>query len=128
MVLIGGIIIAAGFVFCLKLFGVIERSRKVIEVSKSSLAVVRDTNLTDLQKEKTLQTNAKELLLSFILITAGSAAALIVSFGIIWLMELAGLLTVNEVIELTLSLEFIAASIILSVAIFWIIRIIRGKK
>jgi sterol desaturase/sphingolipid hydroxylase (fatty acid hydroxylase superfamily) len=128
MVLFGGIIVVAGFFICLKLFGVIERSRKVIEVSKSSLAVVRDSNLDDLQKEKALQKHAIELFTLFFLITAGSLAALALPFGLIWLMELAKLLDVSEVIELTLTLEFIAATIIISLGYYLVIRRIRGKS
>ncbi len=113
MVVIGGIVIVVGFVIFLKLFGVIRISKKTIETSKSSLGVISDKNLDDYQKEVALQKHAKELLLQFLLILAGSLAAFFVSYGIIWLMELAELVKVDEVIEFTLSLEFIVSVVII---------------
>ncbi len=127
MVIIGGIVLVVGFVVFLKLFGVVERSRKVIETSKSSMGIINDRNLDDYQKESALQQHAKELLLQFLLILAGSAAAFFISYGIIWLMELSDLVKVDEVIELTLSLKFIASIVIIFLVYHVLKRVIRKK-
>lgn len=122
MVLFGGIVVVLGFVLFVKIFGLVEKSSKVISIAKSSLAVVQDANLDDLQKEVAMQKHAKELFYLFFLITLGSLLALAIPFGVIWLMEYAELLTVQEVIETTLSWEFIAITVILTIGIFWFMR------
>lgn len=122
MVLVGGIVVVLGFILFVKLFGIVEKSSKVIRIAKSSLTVVRDADLDDLQKEIVMQKHAKELFYLFFLIATGSIVALAIPFVLIWLMEYAELLTVDEVIDATLSWEFIAATVVLSIGFFWLRR------
>lgn len=122
MVVFGGVILVLGFLVFIKLFKLVEKSTRVVSVAKSALATVRDNNLDDYQKEKTMQKNAKELLSLFFLITLGSALALAIPLGIVWVMELSNLLTMNEVIDLTLSWEFIGIAVVLSIGYFWLTR------
>ncbi|MFC1785702.1 sulfotransferase, partial [Candidatus Neomarinimicrobiota bacterium] len=58
----------------------------------------------------------------FFLITIGGIMALAIPFSLIWLMEYAKLLTVTEVIEITLSFKFIAIAVIISFGYIWFIR------
>lgn len=122
MVWLGGIIVVLGFVVLLKLFGLIERSKRVISIAKSSVTVMQDKEMDDLAKEKAMQKNATDLLVLFLIITVLSALAVALPFVLVWIMELIGLVTINEVIELTLSWEFILVAFVLSVAYFWLIR------
>jgi len=119
MILIGGIVLIIGFIIFIKLFGIIEKSSEVIDIAKIAASIVRDNNIDDYQKEIAMKKSAKRLLSLFFLITTGSILALSISFCFIWLMEFANLLTVREVVELTLSLKYISATIIIS--IFYII-------
>lgn len=128
MVLVGAIVLVLGFIILVKLFGLIEKSKKVINIVRSSVAIVRDGNLDDYQKEITMQNHAKELLSLFFIITVGSVVALAIPFGLIWLMEFTKLLTVNEVIEVTLSLEFIAVTVIISFIGFWLMQERQAKN
>ena len=107
MVLVGEIVVVLGFMLFMKLFGLVGRTKRVAVVAKSALEVIRDSNLDDLQKEKATQRYAKELFSLFFVIAAVSLTALAIPLGIVWTMELANLLTVAEVIEGTLTLQFI---------------------
>ena len=127
MAVVGGIIIVLGFVVFTKVFGLVERSTKVINMAKSATTIVRDTNLDDYQKEIAMKKHTKELFSLFFLITTGSIAALAIPFGFIWLMEFVGLLRMHEVIDATLSLKFIAATVVLSSGFFWLTRKKSGK-
>ncbi len=122
MTLIGGIIIVSGFVIIAKFFGLVERSTLVINVAKSATTIARDANLDDYQKEIAMKKHAKELFSCFFLITSLSIVALAIPFGCIWLMEIAGLLSMHEVIDATLSLKFIVATVVLSCGFFWLTR------
>ena len=118
---IGGIILVVGFLFFLKLFGVIEKSSEVINITKNSVLIVRDASLDDYQKELEMKKHAKKLFFLFFLITTSSLFALIIPFSIIWLMELTNLLTVSEVVDKTLSLNFIIVATIASIGYFLLI-------
>lgn len=118
MVLVGEIVVVLGFMLFMKLFGLVGRTKRVAHVAKSALEVIRDANLDDLQKEKATQRYAKELFSLFFMIAAVSLTALAIPLGIVWTMELANLLTVAEVIEGTLTLQFIGIAAVLSVIMF----------
>ena len=107
MVLIGELVVILGFMIFIKLFGLVRRTSRVAEVGKSVLAVIRDPSLEDHQKELATQQYAKELFSLFFVIVSASLIALAIPLGIVWIMELANLLTVAEVIAGTLTLEFI---------------------
>ncbi|MFC1997550.1 hypothetical protein ACFLXI_08105 [Chloroflexota bacterium] len=115
MALVGGVIVALGFIGLIKLFGLVEKNIRVIEIAKSAVLIVRDANLDDYQKEIALQKYAKTLLSLFFLITTTTILAIAIPFGVIWLMELANLLSVKEVIDMITSLEFVIATVIISI-------------
>jgi hypothetical protein len=120
MALVGAIIVVLGFIVLVKLFGLVEKSTDVIEIARSAASIVRNAEIDDLQKEIAMQKYAKELFYLFFVITIISVLAIAIPFGLIWLLEFAGVLTVAEVIDETLSLKFIAITIVLSIALFWV--------
>ncbi len=127
MELAAGLILVIGFIIFLQLFGIVKKSAKVIEIAKNSTLIIQDVDLDDYQKEKAMQKNAKELFFLFLLISVGCSIALGIPFAMVWLMEFQKLLTVNDVIRLTLSWEFISATVVISLIYFWILHKI-GKK
>ena len=102
----------------MKIFGLVGRTKKVTVVAKSALDVIRDSNLDERQKEAATQKMAKELFSLFFLIAGASLLALAVPLGLVWIMELANLLTLAEVISATLTLQFIGIAAAISVAMF----------
>ncbi len=128
MTLVGGIVVVLGFIIIVKLFKLVEKSTKVIGIAKSAVSIVRDADIDDYQKEIAMQKYAKELFFLFFLITTISLLAIAIPFSFIWLMERAELLTVNEVIDTTLSLEFITVTVVLSIIFFWLVRKKNSEK
>ncbi len=128
MTLVGAIVVVLGFIIIVKLFNLVEKSTKVIGIAKSAVSIVRDADIDDYQKEIAMQKYAKELFFLFFLITTISLLAIAIPFSFIWLMERAELLTVNEVIDTTLSLEFITVTVVLSIIFFWLVRKKNSEK
>lgn len=121
--------VVLGFMTFVKLFGLVRRTSRAAEVGRSVLAVIRDPSLEDHQKELETQRYAKELFSLFLIIAGASLIALAIPLGLVWIMELANLLTVAEVIAGTLTLKFIVFAAALSVILFllskkvpWLIR------
>lgn len=119
MSFVGATILVIGFLVLIKYLKVIEKSSKVLSIARQSIVIINDSEKSDLQKEIAMQKFAKELLLLFLVITAGSLLALAIPAALVWLMELAGLLSFQSVIDTTLSWEFIVGSIIVSVVVIW---------
>ena len=122
MALIGAIILVLGFLFFLKIFDLVEKSVKVINMAKASVEIIRNHSMDDYQKEIAMQKYAVQLLSLFFQITACSIAAIVIPFGFVWLMDFANMLTVDEVVAVTLSLEFIVGTVVISVAYFYVVR------
>ena len=119
MSFVGAVVLIIGFLLLIKYLKVIEKSSKVIDIAKQSILTIRDSESSDLQKEIAMQKYAKELLLLFLIIAVGSILALAIPSALVWLMELAGFLSFQSVITLTLSWEFIVGSIVISIVVIW---------
>lgn len=111
-----------GFISLAKLFGLVKRNIEVIGISKSAVSVVRDENSDDYQKEIALQKIAKELLAHFFLITTTSILAIGIPLGFVWLMDYMELLSFNKVVDTIKSIEFILASVVISLVVVFVKR------
>lgn len=106
----GALFLVIGFLVLMKLFKLVERSRDVIRLSRHSVEVIRQSSLTDDDKEAALQKNAKELLLLFLVLASGGAAALACPLGVLWIFDRLGLLSLDSVLSVTFSPLFLAIS------------------
>lgn len=120
MSFVGAVILVIGFLILIKYLKVIEKSSKVLGIAKQSIIIIKDSESSDLQKEIAMQKYAKELLVLFLVISAGSILALAIPFGVVWLLELAGLLSIQSVITTTFSWEFIVGSLFISIIVIWL--------
>jgi hypothetical protein len=113
------IFLVLGFIVIAKVIGIIENGTRVFVVAKQSIGILQDANMDDLVKEKAVQGCAKELIKLFSLITIGSLIALMVPLGIVYLLSLFGIVSLPEVLELSLSWEFLALILTASILYFW---------
>lgn len=117
MVLVGHLVLIIGFMIFMKVFGLVAKSYRVTSVAKSALDVVRDPNMDDRQKESATRQYSKELFSLFFVIAGASVVALGIPLVVIWVMDLANLVSLSEVIEGTITLEFLGIAAVIS-AIF----------
>lgn len=103
--------LVVGFVILARLFKLPEKSRRVIAIARDSLAVVRNSTLSDEHKEESLQSNAKQLLRLFGILLIGGVGAVVLPFGVVWLGDLAGLLSQESVLTIALSPTFLIISV-----------------
>jgi hypothetical protein len=120
--------IVAGFVVLAKLFGLVEKSGSVFVLSRRSLAVIRDAGLSDDAKEAALQQNAKRLFALAFFLALGSAAALLLPAGLVWLCDRLGWISLASVCDVALSPAFIAASSVLVLVPLFISLKLRGSR
>ena len=78
---VGACFLLAGFLALMRVFKLLPRSRDVVALSRQSYAVITDTDLSDDEKEVTLQSHARQLLGHAFLLTAGAVLAAPWLFG-----------------------------------------------
>jgi hypothetical protein len=114
---LGAVAVVAGFVFLLRALRLVPMALEVTSVSRAALAVVRDPSLDDDAKGERMQGHAKRLFGLFFLLTLGAAAALALPIGLIWLLDRAGVLSYDNVMDLLLSWPFLLGTTAVAVGV-----------
>jgi len=117
----GAFSIVIFFVLFLKLFKVVSSSKQVINLARTTLGVVKNKELTDLEKEKAMQRYSVELFKYFIMIALGCALALVIPLGFVSGLELLGLMSFDNVLAITLSWQFILATTLLGCLAYYLV-------
>jgi len=112
------IFLVVAFIIISKVIGVIENSTRVFAVSKESMQIMQDHAMDDLVKEKAVQGYAIELFKLFFLITLGSAVALAVPFAVVYGLSVLDIVSLQQVLELSLSWKFLGLILAASVVYF----------
>ena len=116
----GAIFLVIGFIFILKISGLVEKSTRVIDISKQAMSQLRNSELSDDDKEIAMQAHSKKLVGLFFLITIGGIAAVFLPFAVIWGLDWLGLISVDAVLGVALSWPFIiVTSIVIIVVLVW---------
>lgn len=110
---VGAIFLVIGFIFILKIAGLVDKSTRVIGISKQAVAELRNTELSDDDKESAMQTHAKHLIGLFFLITIGGVAAVFLPLSVIWGLDQLNLISLDAVLNVAFSWPFIVVTTIL---------------
>ena len=119
-------IAVAFLVFCfvglVKIFKLVEKSQQVIFISRQSFSVIRSDGLDDREKEVTLQRYARNLFGLFFVLLSGGAVAVLLPFGLLWIADFFGFISLESVIDATLSPAFLIISSVSALIILYIIK------
>lgn len=100
---VGGVLVIIGFVVLARYLGLVEKSVRVIALSREALSVLRDATLSDDEKELAMRSHAKTFAWLFLTLTGGAAIALLAPVAVIWFLDTRGLLSLEAVLEALLS-------------------------
>jgi hypothetical protein len=93
---------------------------RVLVASRRATEVLRDTSLSDDEKEKHAQRASGELFMLFLLIAGSFAGALLIPVGVIWLAQKVGLVSMDAVLAMTISPVFlVAVTVVGCLAVFF---------
>ena len=106
----GAIFLVIGFIFILKISRLVDKSTRVIDISKRAIAELRNTELSDDAKESAMQSHAKQLVGLFFLITIGGIAAVCFPIAVIWGLDRLKLVSIDAVLDVALSWPFVVAT------------------
>ena len=117
MAWMAAIILVGGFILLLKPLRVIDTARTVMTLSRQVMAILGDKTVSDLEKEKAMQRHTLQFLRCFALITLGGAAALLLPLALVWGLDLAGLVSLDETLRITMSWPFLLGATVVGVAV-----------
>jgi hypothetical protein len=118
----GAIFLVVGFIVILKVSRLVEKSTQVIDISRQAIAILRDAERSDDDKEVAMQSHAKHLAGLFFLITLGGIAAVFAPVTVIWGLDRLGLVSLDGVLSVALSWPFLIATTVLIVIVLFVKR------
>ena len=98
------------FVASTRLLKLVQKSRAAISLAHRSIRTIRCLSLSVEAKELALQRNAKELLRVFFALAFGGTVAILPAFGLLWLCDKIGFLSLASVLDVLRSPVFLVAS------------------
>jgi len=122
MNLLGATLVVIIFAVLVHVVGLLRRTMEVVALSKDSVSVFRNPGLDDEAKEKALQKHAVRLFVLLVLLILGSAVALLAPVGMIWLLGMAGMFSVDGVLDMLQRWDFLIAATVIGVGIYPILR------
>jgi hypothetical protein len=117
-----GVLMVAAFA------GIAERARlpahvrDAVQRARESYAVVSDRSLTDDQKERRLREETPRLMALLGRIVFGSLLALALPLGVLWALDRIGLISLPDVLDVLVRVDFLLVVSALGILAFWTVR------
>jgi hypothetical protein len=118
----GVMLLVGGMSALIKLFGLFPRALQAVRTSRSALNVMRNPELGDDHKEVLLQRYSLALLRSFLDLLMRGAGSLARPLGLLWALEVAGVVSLKAVLALTLSWPLLLGGVFAAIAAFWLLE------
>jgi hypothetical protein len=110
------------FLVLLKAFRLVEKAPRVMAISTHAFRDLRDPLLDDDAKEARMRDHARALGGLFTVITGGTFVAFAAPLGLVWLLDAAGVLSLNQVLDALSSWPVLVGGTIALVAQLWLDR------
>lgn len=117
------IFIVLGFAAALSWLGLVRIAENVSQMSRNSMALLRDPALDDRAKEAAMQANARALFGGFLRLTIGLVIALAIPTAFVWGVAQTGLFAFEAVIQMSLTWPFLLGGVAVFVAV-----LLRGRR
>ena len=115
------IFLVVGFIIVSHFVGLIDKCKQVFVVSGEAVSLLQDSTIDDLEQERGVQRCAIKLLQIFVIVTALSALSVVTPFLVVYVASLVGAVSLDAVIELSLSWEFILLLCVAS-AVYYLVK------
>lgn len=112
----GAAFVGLTFMALLKTFRLLERAPHVMAVSTHAFRDLRDPLLDDDAKEARMREHARTLGVLFTRLTVGTLVALAVPVAVVWLLDAAGIVSLNGVLDALSSWPLLVAGSLAIVA------------
>jgi hypothetical protein len=122
----GATFLVVAFIWLLFVFRAPAHLKRVLAVSQEAATALRDPNATDDEKEKIAQRSSGQLFGLFLLLVLTFAGALIAPAGVLWLLDLAHVISLHSVIAASMSVGFLVTATIVGCAVSFVLPKLRA--
>ncbi len=119
---LGALLIVVGFAVILHALALVPKATEAVTLARRSMADLRNPELDDDAKQAAMQRHAKRLFGLFFVITLGSAVAVLIPIGIVYLLDVVHLVSLTDALETTITWQFIVATVVLYLVGWWVLR------
>lgn len=116
-------IVVVAFAVLLERMNVAASGRAVAERATKSLLVLKDSALTDDEKELALRREAVHLFRQFGAIVVLGLLALLLPLGAVWLLDRAGWASMTDVLDVLGRVDFLVAATVIGTAAYYLSRL-----
>ncbi len=113
------VFVGLAFIALLKTFKLLESAPRVTALSTLAFRDLRDPQLDDEAKEVRMRKHAMALGALFMRLTMGTLVAVAAPVGLVWLLDAAGILSLNQVLHALASWPLLVAGTVAVVAQLW---------
>ena len=115
------------FVGLFTLLRIVDRGREVLQITGDAVSLMRDPDVTDLEKEKRIQKYSLRLLALFMVLVLAASAALLIPILTVWVLDRMSLVDFEGTVRVSTSQSFLVGASLVSVGLFWLIERL-GKR
>ena len=115
---VGALFCVVSFALLLHWVRLVERTRDVLAVSREATRVLQNTSLTDRAKEEATRRGAVQLFRLLFILIAGTLVCLLAPLAVIWILNSAGLMSLEGVLATLARWDFLLAGSLLGVATY----------
>ena len=118
--------VVVGFAVTIDLLGLVDQALKVGQRSRKSFEILRDSSMSDREKEKAMQKQSRKLFKLFGILLGGSGLALVLPLAIVWLLGQAGIGTFPGTLATLTRVDFLLVVTFVGILIYLIVRRFRN--
>jgi hypothetical protein len=111
--------LALGFIVLFRGFKLADVAHGVVQISQESYQTLRDREKSDDEKQVAMQEATLRLFRSCVLILSGGFVSVCVPLGVLWVFDWVRLISLDEVVQITVSPAFLVSSLVLFVVLGW---------
>lgn len=120
------VFVVVGFAVTIERLHLPARAREVGRHSTASLDVLRDDSLDDAAKEEALQDRSRDLFRLLGILTGGSALALGLPLGVVWLLGQVGVGTFGGTLAVLQRIDFLAGTTVVGLLAYFLVQQVRN--
>jgi hypothetical protein len=110
---------ALAFVAIFRFLRLIDRGREVFRIGSAAVDLMRDAKISDLEKERRIQTYSLRLLKLLVILVGGGLTALVLPLLVVWGLGAAAIVDYDEVLAVATSASFLIVGGVVAVLLFW---------
>jgi hypothetical protein len=122
VVLIGASFVVIAFAVLAHYIGLLRWTNEVMRHARTATAVLQNTALDDLAKEKAMRRASIELFKLLGLLTVGSIIAVALPVAAVWFADVAGVLSFDAVMAMLIRWEFLLAATVFGFSVYFLLQ------